>query len=60
MVGSTLNPLKQIIGTVLQFGITNLISKNSNDIKTSIFKVLGQLLGKKKTIETELNPNAID
>lgn len=53
MVGSTLNPLKQIVGTLLQFGVTNLVSKNGGDIKSSVLKVLSQLLSKKKPVAQE-------
>jgi hypothetical protein len=39
-VGTSHNPLKKLFGTVLMFGITNLISKNAGTIKS----VGGQLL----------------
>ncbi len=39
-VGASHNPLKKLFGTVLMFGITNLISKNAGTIKS----VGGQLL----------------
>ena len=32
-VGSTHNPIKQILGMVLQTGVTNVVSKNADDIK---------------------------
>jgi hypothetical protein len=44
-VGSTWNPLKQLFGTLLQMGVTNLISNNIDEIKSIADRVL------KKTIE---------
>ncbi len=51
-VGGTINPLKQIAGTLLQFGVTNLVSKNGNDIKMGVLGFLEKLLRKKKPEET--------
>lgn len=36
IVGSSHNPFKQIIGNLIQMGVTNLISKNSQDIRMTI------------------------
>ena len=33
-VGATHNPLKQLLGTLLQVGVTSLVSKNSEGIKS--------------------------
>jgi len=33
-IGSTHNPLKQILGTILQLGVTSVVSKNADGIKT--------------------------
>jgi hypothetical protein len=41
VVGETHNPIKQFFGTLLQMGVTNAVSKNSEGIKStfqSIFK----------------------
>ncbi len=41
VVGETHNPIKQLFGTILQMGVTNAVSKNSEGIKStfqSIFK----------------------
>ena len=45
-VGSTKNPLKQLLGTVVQMGVTNLVSKNTEAIK-SVTKNLIYTLFKK-------------
>jgi hypothetical protein len=34
-VGDTHNPIKQLFGTLLQMGVTNLVSKNSDTIKSA-------------------------
>jgi hypothetical protein len=34
LIGSTHNPIKRILGTVLQFFITNIVTKNSDIPKT--------------------------
>lgn len=34
ILGSTHNPIKRILGTILQFVITNIVTKNSNIPKT--------------------------
>lgn len=52
LVGGTINPLKQIAGTLLQFGVTNLVSKNGNDMKMGVLGFLEKLLRKKKTEES--------
>jgi uncharacterized protein with beta-barrel porin domain len=38
VVGSTHNPLKNIFGTLLQMGVTHLVSKNANKIKSTVMQ----------------------
>lgn len=38
VVGSTHNPLKNIFGTLLQMGVTHLVSKNANKIKSVVMQ----------------------
>lgn len=51
--GATHNPIKQIIGTILQFGVSGIISKNGDDIKSGALQLLSRLL-KKKTQSEEI------
>jgi hypothetical protein len=44
--------LKQLAGTLLQLGVTNLVSKNGSDIKMGVLSFLEKLLRKKKPEET--------
>jgi hypothetical protein len=55
MVGGTLNPLKQAAGTLLQLGVTSLVSKNGNDIKLGVLGLLKQILNKNKEKEVIQN-----
>lgn len=47
IIGSTHNPIKQLFGTLLQVGITTLVSKNSDSIKSTVLNLVGNLLHKK-------------
>ncbi len=48
-VGNTTNPLKQLLGTFLQMGVTSLVSKNSDTIKSIGSEILSRILSPKKT-----------
>lgn len=48
-VGSTHNPIKQLLGTLLQIGVTNIVSKNSDGIKTIGMKILSSFFHKKES-----------
>lgn len=51
VVGSTHNPLKQILGALLQAGVTGLVSKNADGIKSTAVQVIKLFLDKKKKKE---------
>jgi hypothetical protein len=34
LTGSSQNPIKKVLGTLIQFGVANLVSKHSDDIKS--------------------------
>ncbi len=51
VIGSTNNPLKIILGTILQVGVTNLVSKNSNGINALGMKLLSAFFHKKETFD---------
>ena len=48
IVGSTHNPLKQLLGNLLQVGVTSYVSKNSEDIKSVVMSLVGNLMDKNK------------
>ncbi len=48
-VGSTHNPLKQLLGTVLQIGVSSLVAKNSDGIKSTVTTLLQSFLGKRNS-----------
>lgn len=50
-VGSSHNPLKKIAGTLLQLAVTNLVSKNSDSIKSIAAKLIQNFLAKRQVEE---------
>ena len=51
VVGSTHNPIKQLLGTLVQLGVTNIVSKNSEDIKSIGISLISSFLRKKSTAD---------
>lgn len=49
IVGSTHNPLKQLFGTLLQVGVTGIVSKNTDGIKSTAMNLIGNIFRKKST-----------
>lgn len=47
-IGNTNNPIKQLLGTFLQMGVTSLVTKNADGIKSMGSELLARLLSKKK------------
>ena len=47
VVGSTHNPIKQLLGTLLQIGVTNIVSKNADGIKSGVVDLIGNFLNRK-------------
>lgn len=47
-IGNSPNPLKQLLGTFLQMGVTSLVSKNSESIKSIGSEIFSRLLSPKK------------
>lgn len=47
-IGNTNNPIKQLLGTFLQMGVTSLVTKNADGIKSMGSELLTRLLSKKK------------
>ncbi len=50
IVGSTHNPIKNLLGTLLQLGVSNVVSKNGDDIKSGALKLLGNLFKRKEKV----------
>lgn len=56
VLGATYNPLKQLMGVLLQSTVTNIVSKNGDDLKESVYKLIGNLVKKiKESRESRLN-----
>jgi hypothetical protein len=55
IVGSSHNPIKNIIGTVLQFAVANTVSKHSNTIKLLGGHLIGRIL---KHVQHPVNDEA--
>lgn len=48
VVSETAGPVKQLLGTILQFTVTRIVSKNSQGIKTKISELIAMLVRKQK------------
>lgn len=47
-VGSSGGPLKQVLGSLIQMGVTTLVSKNADGIKSKTMSVISNLFRKKE------------
>ncbi len=47
VIGSSHNPLKQLLGNLLQMGVTGLVSKNTDGIKSLAMNLITNLLNKR-------------
>ena len=47
-IGSTNNPFKQVLGTILQMGVTSIVSKNTDEIKSGVQKIISIIFTKRK------------
>lgn len=53
-VGSTHNPLKQLLGAFIQLGVTNVVAKNSDGIKSLLIGLISKYLsGSKVNVDHE-------
>ncbi|MEY4875007.1 MAG: hypothetical protein RL708_156 [Bacteroidota bacterium] len=43
LVGNSTNPIKKVVGALLQFGIANVVSKNSETIKLVVENVINKM-----------------
>lgn len=50
-VGSTHNPLKQLLGTFLQLGVTNIVSRNTDGIKSSVMSLINNFFSKNRSTD---------
>ena len=44
MISSTSNPFKKILGALIQLGVTNLVAKNAESIRTYITELIDKFL----------------
>ena len=51
VVGNSHNPVKQILGMLLQVAITSLVSKNGDSIKSTIMMLINKFTNKKESSE---------
>lgn len=58
LVGASSNPIKRGLGTLLQFGISNVVYKNSFAIKAIGGAIISSIFSKKKKDENQ--PETID
>lgn len=49
MIGSTHNPIKQLLGGILQIGVTGIVSKNADGIKTTFSDIIQKFISNKKS-----------
>jgi hypothetical protein len=47
VIGSTHNPIKQILGYALQLGVTDVASKNADDIKSVLGRFISKIFSKR-------------
>jgi hypothetical protein len=48
IVGQSHNPIKTIIGSLLQMGVSNLVAKNADGIKSSVSDLINNFLNRNK------------
>ncbi len=47
VAGTTNNPLKKLLGALLQIGVTNMVSKNSGGIKSETMYLINRIFSRK-------------
>ena len=50
-IGKTGNPIKQVLGMLLQMGVTSLVSKNVDGIKSNAITILSKLFNRKNAVK---------
>ncbi len=50
LFGNTHNPFKEILGSLIQMGVTSIVSKNADSIKTFISNTASSLMHKKDEV----------
>jgi len=53
VIGNTHNPIKQLLGALVQAGVSNLVSRNAEGIKSVGSKIFQSLFAKKNKVEDE-------
>jgi hypothetical protein len=52
-VGNSINPFKLLLGSIIQLGVTTIISKNSSEIKSTFMEVFTMIFDKTKKNKNE-------
>lgn len=58
VVGRSRNPLRKLMGTLLQFAITNVVSKNADGIKSTGIHLAQSFLKHRKKQKQQANSNS--
>jgi hypothetical protein len=51
VVGSTHNPLKQLLGLLIEVGVAGVVTKNADGIKSTVMTLISSLIAKKRKAE---------
>ena len=57
LFGASRNPIKKLIGTILQFAVTNIASKHGQEIKLAGENILHRILKLKNNTKKEFHHN---
>lgn len=49
VIGSNTNPFKQVLGSLIQMGVSSIVSKNADGIKSTIASLISRLFLKNET-----------
>lgn len=53
LLGSSLNPVKNILGTVLQFAVANIVSKHTDNIKSTGSNILQRIFKSRARVKLD-------
>jgi hypothetical protein len=50
IIGETRNPLKELAGSLIQMGVTSLVAKNAEGLKSLAIELISKIINKKKNV----------
>ncbi len=56
ITGDSHNPFKAILGTLVQMGVSGIVSKNADGIKSAVMQLINNMLDKKDISENDVTP----